>query len=585
MIIDPSNKAGSLKRLKQKLDEHRAGWKETFRTNRRFYRGEQWTEDQKTRLKHANAEPLTLNDYFAAIRDKKGQVVRGKPTITAYPRDVNDVTIAQFYRDMISYILYANKYEMLEDLVVTDMMVGGLGWLECLWNPRLEDRQGDIEINYIDALSIYPDTESSLPDYSDGEFILKVLTLPTKRVRQLFPEHKNKIGPSHDDVDGIKLEDTGDYVQNFDASEMKYIRTERTELWELWYKEHGTWAVFQYLGPPTDELAHRQVLWHPVNSDRDLQELVETYDEQYEFYQVTDHRMKILTVANDQVLQDIYSEDVHNSFPFVPFVGIPTETAYPTSQGSQVQEVQKINNVLYSLMIAGLTSMNNPMTFVAKGLVDRDTIRKLEEQGGTPGLVVPVKPPIEAAVRREPGVGFDASIQIVMQQLDAKMERLFGVRGSLRGEREQGVKSGRMLQTLIQQAQVSIGPDALYISLARTALGKKIVSHIQQYYTPDRTIRIVGQDKAAQIQTVQSAPFDLKVGKFDIVVGDATSQPQNTMEEFLFLVELRNMGIPIDNRTLIESAPLSNKEVILERLQEQEQLLQQLGGQQPPPSS
>ena len=576
-LLNPDDIAGSVKVLKDKLEQHREGWTATFKENRKFYRGEQWTEQQKSKMRSANAEPLVLNDYFAAIRDKKGQIQRGKPTITAFPRDNNDVNVANFYRDLIAYTLDHQNYDMKEDLVITDSLVGGLGWLECFWNPLLEDRQGDLEINYLDPLSIYPDTEASLPDYSDGEFMLKKLNLPTERVKVLFPKHAKDIGPSHVEGPHTRLGDTGDYISNFDQAEEKFIRGDRTELLELWLKEHGTWALFQYLGPDVPGMESRQILWHKVATDKDLDELVEQYDENYDFVQIVDHRMKIITVAGGVVVQDVYSEYAHNTFPFVPFVGIPTETAYPSSQGDQVKEAQKISNTLYSLLISNLTTMNNPIWLAAKGLVDRHDLRRLERDGFKSGAIIKVKPPIEQALRREPGVGIDASIQLVMQMLDQKMERIFGVRGSLRGEREQGVKSGKMLQTLIQQASQSISSDNMSITQARRQLGVLLVSCIQQFYSPDRAVRVVGQDRAMAVQQHEAMPFDLKVGKFDVIVGDISSQPSNNLEEFMFLVELRQMGVPIDAKTLIEAAPLANKEVILQRLQQQEQMMAQQG--------
>ncbi len=589
-IINPSDPVGSVLDLKLRLDDKRAGWRDNFIENREFKRGEQWTPAQKARMRDANAEPLRINDFWAAIRDKKGTILRGKPIITAFPRENDDIEVAKFFESVIAYILYNQNFDMLEDMVTDDMLVGGLGFIECLWNPLMEDRQGDVELNYLDPLTAYPDIESVLPDYSDGEFFMKALSFPTDQVRRMFPKHKNDIMPRGEEEwrqSGI-VRETDDYVQNFESSDEKNIRSDRTEVIETWVKEYGTWAMFQWLGEDTDELKSREVVWHEVENNKDLKELV-AKDKEYSLIEVVDHRIKIYTVAGGVLVQGVYSEYAHNRFPFVPYIGIPTETGYPTSQGEQIKESQKIKNMLYSLLIARLTTVNNPPTVVNKYLMDKDDLRKLEQDGMKTGVIIKTKGPIGDALQRQQGVPIDPSIQLVMQMMDQKDERLFGIRGSQRGEREPGVKSGRFFQMLLNQAITAQSSDQLYIGIARRNLGQIIVSYVQQFFTPERSVRIVGEETAGRVIRKGVVPSDLKVGKVDIVTGDATSQPANNLEEFISLVELEEIlqrsGDSMGAETLVEAAPIGNKETILRRIKENRQARQQAlmgqGGQGP----
>lgn len=591
-LIDKDNLVGSVEKLKQKLEENRYAWIEKVLENRKFYRGEQWTTEQEEKLKQANTTPLQINDYYSAIRDKKGQLIRGKPIITAYPRDNDDVDIANFYRDLISYILYINQYDIIEDKVVTDSLTGGIGWVECLFNPLLNNREGEVELIYQDTIDVLFDPESRMPDYSDAEFVMKVLDLPLDRVVRLFPQAKDDLLAEPPHTPSPSTRETGDYVTNFDDSERAVIREDRIELIELWIKEYGTWAMMQYLGLDPDQMRTDRVRWVEVEKDDDIRAALNDNPD-YEVVEIQDHRIKIITVAGGIELQNVYSEYAHNRFPLIPIVGISTETGYPSSQGEQVKEIQKINNTLYSLMVSNLTATNNPITVLAQGLVEKAMIKKIETEGAYPGAVWVAKPPLDQAIQRRPGVGIDASIQLVLQWLDSKIERLFGVRGSLRGEREPGVKSGRMLQMLISQAAGSLTSDALPITASRRELGKLIVSNIQQFYLPTRAIRVVGRDRVSALVNLQSLPTDLRIGKFDIIVGDVTSQPANRLEEFAFLLEINNVlaqqGVPLDYETLIEAAPLSNKELILQRLKEREQRMAQMaiqprssGGAVPP---
>ena len=108
---------------------------------------------------------------------------------------------------------------------------------------------------------------------------------------------------------------------------------------------------------------------------------------------------------------------------------------------------------------------------------------------------------------------------------------------------------------------------------SQNLLGRIVLKYIQVNWTPGKVARILGAQPTEQF-------YNRKFGKYDAVVEDGLNTATQRQMQFAQMIQLRQLGVPITNEDLIESATLQGKKKIVENMQKQQQQAMQMQQQQ-----
>jgi hypothetical protein len=130
-----------------------------------------------------------------------------------------------------------------------------------------------------------------------------------------------------------------------------------------------------------------------------------------------------------------------------------------------------------------------------------------------------------------------------------------------------------------QKKQGLIGNEFLFdnFSFAKKQLGKRLVRHIQEVYTPERMIRILTNRNARRPegqgievggkpvleydpQELLSILQNVDLTKYDVVVSESPHSPTQMMHNYAMLVEMARGGLPVPPQLVIESSPMQTEQ-------------------------
>ena len=136
--------------------------------------------------------------------------------------------------------------------------------------------------------------------------------------------------------------------------------------------------------------------------------------------------------------------------------------------------------------------------------------------------------------------------------------------------------SGVSLSRAQNGAQLQIAPILYSLRQTRYRAFKFMLDLVQQYYTQQRSIRIVGQDEESQTIILNADPVtDVTVGKYDVVVAEAPRRDARDEQEFAKTLEMVQAGVPIPPEYIVEVSPLRKRREIAE-------LIKRMGGRGDP---
>jgi hypothetical protein len=102
------------------------------------------------------------------------------------------------------------------------------------------------------------------------------------------------------------------------------------------------------------------------------------------------------------------------------------------------------------------------------------------------------------------------------------------------------------------------------LDYAQKLLGRVLLEAVQANYTPGKIQKILKEQPAPQF-------YNKAFGIYDCVVEDGLNTATQKQMEFAQLLQLRELGVPIPNDALLESATLQNKKKLIESIKQQEQ--------------
>jgi hypothetical protein len=99
-------------------------------------------------------------------------------------------------------------------------------------------------------------------------------------------------------------------------------------------------------------------------------------------------------------------------------------------------------------------------------------------------------------------------------------------------------------------------------------LGKIMIDIIQANFTPGKIQKIIQAQPAPQF-------YNKAFGRYDAAIEEGLNTTTQRQMQFAQLLQLKELGVPIPDESLIESSTLQEKNKLIEALQQQKQQMQQ----------
>jgi hypothetical protein len=109
--------------------------------------------------------------------------------------------------------------------------------------------------------------------------------------------------------------------------------------------------------------------------------------------------------------------------------------------------------------------------------------------------------------------------------------------------------------------------------MAQKLLGELTVELMQKNFTPGKMQRILGEEPSPEF-------YSRAFATYNVVVEEGLNTATQKQMQFRQLLDLKQLGVPVPSKTLLESSTLQNKDKLIEDIQAEEQQQAQMAQKQ-----
>ena len=517
-----------------------------IRENEEWYRMRHW---EITGHSRNPSEPEPTSAWLLnSLINKHADAMDNYPEPSVLPREAMDKADAEILSEVLPTLLEQSRYEDVYSEKWWKKLKGGTGCTAVTWDAQALNGLGEVKISVVDVLNVF--WEPGVLDIQDGANFFRVDVADNEALEREYPQLRGKLGG--DDVNTVKYY----YDDNVDTSE-------KTAVVDWYYKrrvvkktEDGQ-TVTGRLVTHMVKFAAGEVLFASEN----LPEMAETG-----FY-------------------------AHGKYPFVldrlfPVAGSPAGFGYLDICKDPQLFIDKLNQVM--LMGAALA---RPRYFARiDGQLNEEEFADLGKSfihyqgaGNPRDNIMPVDVP------SMPGYVQDLLAFKVNELKETSGNTDFG-----QGVSSAGVTAASAIAAL-QEAGGKQSRDMLKASYrAFTEECYLIIELIRQFYTVQRTFRIVGENGAEQFVSYSNAniapqamgpEFGLQFGPrepvFDIKVRASKANAfsrlsQNELAKEFYSAGFFNPQMSDQALACIEMMDFEGKDAVVRRIEQNGTMYQQL---------
>jgi hypothetical protein len=590
-------------RLKAKTEKERKVWDRCYGYTNNWVDGElgQWETDIRNELKAQGKPAISFNEMKKFVNRICGSQRLTKIDEKAYARDdQSDPQVATIITDLLKYVRHVNNAEQSFSRAFRDEVITGQGWAKVEWNDDL-DPEGEVYVTSVSPKRVYIVGDGERYDLKDRRGILEVIPMEEEEIIARWPDSSGEIKnlrysvreqeeiPYAGDYDYAAVDGTITPAEFFDNETGKFL--------VLRYQKYVYKNVTFVVDPMTGKLTELDV------EGKELQQALALLEAEVgmPIQTITKKKRKVdisYSVAT-VVLEEGPSPYKHNEFDLVGFFAYHDDGRI-TGIAQDLLDPQDEKNKRHSQMIhiLGISAKGSYFTKANAFADPTDATRRL----GKTGQFIPVKGagPIKELIQPVE-TNFSAIGPLVQLEMMStnEMKEISGIHDAALGKVPNQVRSGIAIQELQQPSETIVAEFFDNYLQSRKIASDLMVSLMQQFYTQERRIRILGdysennltpemqQQKAqgtlsmeegAKIVTINKQMLegklnDVTVGRFDIVLDHVSQNPTTRREQFYTMLNMRSMGIPISDEAIIEASDIRNKQKILTELQAQRELI------------
>lgn len=553
-----------------------------------FYKGEQWSERQKSKLRELDRACITINKIGQGIDTLVGLQTQQRTDINILPQESTDQGKADILNIIIRHILYLCKYFREETKVFKDQAVTGLGAFHIYvdYNDSLE---GNIKVEHYNWKDVMFGPHEK-EDLSDCEYLLKEKMYSLAKLKQLWPDKADEIDKDFLEYAEVRNQGHVRYEgRQYAHSDNRYDVTPMLMgdhvMVDLARKEYRVLECWQKV------YTRKKLLVNNINgevfdADGWKKEDIKAVTRLGIFNDIerTSHRIRITRIAGGVVLSDEDPADLpENDFFIVPVYAYKSGHEF-WGKVEAVKDAQRDVNKRYSQYLDIMNKAANYNHFYDdQTFPNKVEERKFLKTSSSPGAAFKVnnseRPPVMSQ-----GVKVPAEIIHGIELADTQVAQLMNVVVESAGANE---SAGKFLH---RQKQSLVGSEILFdnLSFAKEKLGRLLVRMIARYWNAERVYRLLYAENQKEPFSIDGIPFeqyaeediqaileDSDITEFDITIHETEASPSTRFSHYLLLTELAQSGaVPIPPALLVElmpNAPDSLKQKLMGYLQQDQE--------------
>lgn len=543
-----------------------------------FYDGDQWTDEDKLALMARGQMPLVFNQIKPTINWLLGTERRTRIEGKVLPREEDDEEGAQVKNKLLKYLSDANKTPWSRSAAFKQQITAGLGWMEDSISTDPADEL--LRTRHVDWKNIYHDSNSKEMDLSDARYLFRWTWVDLDQAIALIPAKAPALKSAALDDQQVQSDEDNVYYMGSRVTEpgADYARgmsrgmaggftegvRERVKLIECWYRMPVAVKICRSQDP---EARH----FDGEKYDSKNAEMARLKAEG--FLTVADHvtqELRVAILTESVLLVDMPSPYKHNRFPFTPLWcyrrardGMPYGVIRDI-RDAQMDYNKRASKALYILSTVRVIMDKNAV----------DDIDELREEIARPDAIIEKKANSHLEIDQDKQL---AEQHLKLMTFDGQMIRdVGGVTDQNLGSTQDGM-SGLAIGKLQDQGTIVTAAIFDNLRLANQLQSEIQLSLMEQYYTAERVVRIVGENKPTEWLPINQ--WDEAAGKYinditrskaDYIVAEQDFRASTRQAMFESMMELvgklpPEIGIKLLDM-VIDFADVPNKEEIVARI-------------------
>ncbi|WP_225784672.1 hypothetical protein [Xenophilus sp. Marseille-Q4582] len=551
-----------------------------------YYDHLQWRPEDAQELIRRGQAPLVFNQSRQTIDWLSGTEKRMRKDFKILPREPGDEAGAELKTKLVKYTDDANLTQWHRSRAFKQAATAGLSWLEEGVNP---DPEAEIVYSgWEDWRNVYRDSHSRNIDMNvDARYLFRARVLDLDYAKALLPgndEHLNAVaGRMDEDAEGDDIWYMGQKLTGASETEWggltslssmseraaymgrngyyDFSRRRSVRLIECWYRVPERVKVFAG-GPFQGRIVNPMVTGHQ-----------QALNDHQPVYEAVKMRMRVMIATKYAALRDQPSPFRHGRFLLVPLYGYRRArdgAAYGVMRG--MRDIQDDLNKRRSKALFALSS--NRVKAEEGAFEDPEEAR---DEAARPDMLLMYKRGHKVEFEKPVG-DYQGNLELAAQNVQ-QLREVGGVTGENLGY-DTRAQSGKAIIAKQDQGSLTTGElfDNLLLAIRQT--GRLRLSHIEQFWTEEKAIRIAGENKP--IEWLEINKFDPATGQIlnDITAREAdfivdTQDYRSTLAQaaleqmFALLGQIATFAPQVVLAVLdlvVDSAEIKNKEEWVSRI-------------------
>lgn len=539
-----------VKRCKKESDKHLGGWRDEARECYAFVAGDQWSQEDKSKLLEMMRAPVVFNRIGPMVDSVAGSEVNNRQQVQYIPRQVGDSGVNEVLTGAADYIRDNCDAEDEESDAFVDAVTCGIGWTE----TRLDDTDnpdGDVRIERRDPLTMRYDPSAKKKNLSDSTWVQREDWMTREAIEAEWPEKAEQISASQDwgrdDQDEAAHDQTLAWLYEKDATGYDKTTGKYRVIHHQWVEQE---VFYVALDDMTGQL---------VEFDEDKFELVTERLAKVGMppMQSAKKRRKVYKqawVCGDVVLEE--SPCPCNAFSYKAITA-KRDRNKNTWYGivRAMIDPQRWANKFFSQILHIINSNAKGGLMVEEGATDN--LARLKEDWAKADSVVSLNDGAIAGgkVMPKPVANIPGEIGRMLEFSISSLRDTTGINLEMLGMADR--QQAGVLEAQRKQSAMTV-LASLFDSLRRyrKEQGRLLAKFIRDYLSDGRLVKIVGGDGTERYIPLlrQEGTFE-----FDVVVDEAATTSNTKERTFAILMQLMptlsQLGIPFSPE-LLEYTPL-----------------------------
>ena len=529
-------------------------------TDHRFEAGDQtvWN-DLYGNLPVTRRQQFNFNRIRRVVNMIEGHQRRNrKSTIVTGVENADDETADQFTKVLMHVNGQANTYSILSDSF-RGSLICGMNLMQVWMDYRDDPVSGTIKVDNCSYNTFLIDPYFKKADLSDCNNVWTRKFLTRQECISYFPDSAFEIA----DMVGGSNGTGRDGKFQFAPESYNYGNKDLLTYDEFYYRDYRRQKMM------VDAQTGETMEWSS-NNDEGLKEFLRRYP-QVTMVEQEIPTVRLAIVIEGRVMYDGPQPSGIDCYPFVPVFAYyrPEMPYFPWRiQGvvrglrdaqylynrRKIIELDILESQVNSGWIVKENALVDPKSLFLSGQGRPVVLKEEAQMTDVQQIVAPQVPP---------------SMIELSRILAEEITQISGVNEELLGS---AVDDKAGILSMLRQGAGLTTLQSLFDNLdtAQKHLGQIMIDMIQRNYTPGKIKKILeGEEPKPQF-------YNKAFGKYSAVVEEGFNTSTQRQMEFAQLLQLREIGVPIPDDVLLESATLQNKKKLIEAVQRNTQQQQQM---------